>query len=102
MLHADDVTSLYFNAVKNIDLISGNAFNIGGGINYSLSLIELFAMLEDILKIKITYQQLPARESDQLVFVANGEKINHLIGWEPKVTPINGITKMVDWLKKRG
>ncbi len=56
-------------------------------------------MLEDMLKINMTYQQLPARESDQLVFVANGEKINHLIGWEPKVTPIKGVTKMVDWLK---
>lgn len=100
VLHADDVTSLYFKAVENIQLIAGNAFNIGGGINFSLSLIELFAMLEDILKIKMTYQQLPARESDQLVFVANGEKINNLLGWEPKVSPLHGITKMVDWLTK--
>jgi CDP-paratose 2-epimerase len=99
VLHADDVIALYFKAVENIEMIKGKAFNIGGGINFSLSLIELFTMLEDILKIKMTYKQLPARESDQLVFVADGQKINELIGWHPKVTPIVGVTKMINWLK---
>lgn len=99
VLHADDVTALYFNAVHNIEKIKGNAFNIGGGIDFSLSLIELFSMLEDTLKIKMVYKQLPARESDQLIFIADGQKINDLIGWYPKVTPIEGVKKMVDWLK---
>lgn len=98
MLHADDVVALYFNAVENIEIINGKAFNIGGGINYSLSLLELFTLLEDILNIKMTYKQLPARESDQLVFVADGKKIKDLTGWYPKVTPIEGITKMIEWL----
>lgn len=99
VLHADDVTALYFNAVENIEKIKGKAFNIGGGINFSLSLIELFTMLEDVLKIKMEYKQLPARESDQLVFVADGQKINDLIAWHPIVTPKEGVKKMVDWLK---
>jgi CDP-paratose 2-epimerase len=98
VLHAEDVISLYFNAVENIEKVKGRAFNIGGGINYSLSLLELFTLLEDILKIKMTYKQLPARESDQLVFVADGQKIEELTGWCPKVTPFNGIKKMLDWL----
>jgi CDP-paratose 2-epimerase len=98
VLHADDVIALYFNAVENIETIKGKAFNIGGGINYSLSLLELFTLLEDILNIKMTYKQLPARESDQLVFVADGQKIKDLTGWYPKVTPSEGITKMIDWL----
>jgi CDP-paratose 2-epimerase len=98
VLHAEDVISLYFNAVENIEKVKGRAFNIGGGINYSLSLLELFTLLEDILKIKMTYKQLPARESDQLVFVADGKKIEELTGWCPKVTPFNGIKKMLDWL----
>lgn len=99
VLHADDVVALYFNAVENIETIKGKVFNIGGGINFSLSLLELFTILEDILKIKMTYKQLPARESDQLVFVADGQQIKDLIGWCPKVTPIEGITKMIDWVR---
>lgn len=99
VLHADDVIALYFKSVENIEKIKGKAFNIGGGIKYSLSLIELFTILEDVFKIKMKYKQLPARESDQLVFVADGKKIYDLIGWQPIVTPIQGIKKMVDWLK---
>jgi CDP-paratose 2-epimerase len=99
VLHADDVVDLYFKAVENIEKIKGNAFNIGGGITYSLSLMELFAMLEDILNIKMSYKQLPARESDQLVFVADGKKIKEFIGWSPKVSALEGVKRMVDWVK---
>jgi CDP-paratose 2-epimerase len=98
VLHANDVVELYFNAVENIEKIKGKAFNIGGGIDFSLSLLELFAILEDVLGIKLEYKHLPVRESDQLVFVADGQKINDLISWYPKVTPIQGVKKMVDWL----
>jgi CDP-paratose 2-epimerase len=100
VLHADDVVELYFTAVKNIEKVKGKAFNIGGGINYSLSLIELFKMLEDVLDINMKYKQLPARESDQLVFVADGTKIQNLINWTPKVGKEEGINKMLTWLSQ--
>jgi CDP-paratose 2-epimerase len=99
VLHADDVVRLYFMATENIDKIKGNAFNIGGGINFSLSLLELFSILENMLDISMEFVQLPARESDQLVFVADGSKIDELIGWKPKVTIDVGLKKMVDWIK---
>lgn len=74
VLHASDVVSLYFKASENIEKTKGKAFNIGGGIKNSLSLLELFTLLEDNLQIKMKYKQLPFRESDQLVFVANNKK----------------------------
>lgn len=99
VLHADDVVRLYFMATEKIEKVKGMAFNIGGGINFSLSLLELFSMLENLMNIKMKYKQLPSRESDQLVFVADGQKIYDLIGWQPKVKPIDGIKKMVDWVR---
>jgi CDP-paratose 2-epimerase len=85
-------------SVKNIDKIKGEAFNIGGGIECSLSLVELFSLLEDSLSIKMKYKTLPARESDQLIFIANYEKVKKIIGWEPKVTSTVGIKKLFDWI----
>ena len=76
-------------------------FNIGGGIEFSLSLLELFEMLECILNIKMKYNQLPERESDQLIFVADGSKINSFIGWKPKITIENGILKTLNWLDSK-
>ncbi|GHT47269.1 CDP-paratose 2-epimerase [Bacteroidia bacterium] len=100
VLHGDDVVQLYFKA-KDAKAAYGQAFNIGGGIPNSLSLLELFAMLEQSLGIKMVYKQLPWRESDQKVFVADIAKEKRLIGWEPKVSKEAGVAKMVNWLQSK-
>jgi len=99
VLHSSDVVSLYFKAVDNIEVAKGNSFNIGGGISNSLSLLELFRILEESLNIKMNYKELPFRESDQLVFVARNDKAKELLDWTPKVVTSDGIKKMVEWLK---
>ncbi len=98
VLHADDVVNLYFSTIKHINKVKGQAFNIGGGIENSLSLHELFILLEDLLSIKMKYKQLQWRESDQKVFIADNSKISAFTGWKPKITPAHGIKKMITWL----
>jgi CDP-paratose 2-epimerase len=98
VLHAIDVVSLYFDAVENIDNIKGKSFNIGGGINNSLSLLELFVVLEELLDIKMKFTRLPERQSDQLFFVANNKAITEYIGWSPKMDARTGLSKMLEWL----
>lgn len=99
LLQAQDMVDLYYTALANIDSIYGQAYNIGGTIEQSLSLLELFDILNNILNIKMKYIQLPPRQSDQKVFVADITKIKSKIGWKPKIAALEGITKMVDWVK---
>lgn len=99
VLHAEDMKSLYFSALNNLSSISGNAFNIGGGISNSLSLLELFTLLEEISAVKLNFQKLPARESDQRVFIADYGKIESHIGWKPLVSSKHGVLKMYEWSK---
>lgn len=98
VLYADDMVELYLTVVKHIDKTKGQVFNIGGGINNSLSLLELFGILEDKLDIKLSYTKIPPRESDQKVFVANIDKIKQFIGWEPRIDKGTGIEKMLQWV----
>ena len=98
LLYASDCVSLYLKAADNIETIKGQAFNIGGGIENSSSLLELFQFLEQELDIQMTYQQLPPRESDQRVFVADINKAQKLINWTPKVSKAEGIRKMIEWI----
>ena len=98
ILFFEDAVDLYFKASEKIHKIKGNAFNIGGGINNSLSILELFGLLEDKFKIKINYKQLAPRVSDQKFFVADLTKTTRLIGWKPKVTYEKGIEKMIEWI----
>jgi len=98
VLHAEDVASLYFTALAKIDSVSGNAFNIGGGIESSLSLLELFSLLESLTGAKLCYDKLPPRESDQRVFVADISKAKQLIGWQPKIPAQEGVSRMFAWV----
>ena len=98
VLHAEDMKRLYFAAFDNIDSAKGHAFNIGGGMANSLSLLELFSLLEAVTGVKLNYTKLPVRESDQQVFVADITKAKEILGWKPEVVPSEGISKMVKWI----
>jgi CDP-paratose 2-epimerase len=98
VLYADDAVALYFGSSENIDKVSGQAFNVGGGIQNSLSLLELLSTLERELDIRLDYIQLPPRERDQKVFVADTSKIRTCINWQPKLDKVNGIKRMLTWV----
>jgi CDP-paratose 2-epimerase len=99
VLHNSDIVSLYFQA-KDVQKAYGEAFNIGGGIANSLSLLELFLFLEKKLGVKLNYKQLPWRESDQKIFVADNSKAEHIIGWIPRTSIENGLDSMIKWLQQ--
>lgn len=97
VLHAEDMITLYFGALNNIQAARGSAFNIGGGIANSLSLLELFGLLEEFSGVRLKYTKLVPRESDQRVFVSDIGKASRLIGWQPQVCACNGVARMLEW-----
>lgn len=99
VLHVDDAVRLYASCIELGDVLKGQAYNVGGSMQNSLSLLELFHMLESMLGIKMNYSQLPPRESDQKVFVANIDKISKMAGWKPQVSKETGVAKMLEWLQ---
>ena len=96
--YASDMIDLYLKASIKIESIKGQAFNVGGGMSNSSSLLELFNFLEKELDINMNYTQLPVRESDQRVFVSDLTKAKNIIGWEPRVSKEEGIRKMIEWV----
>jgi CDP-paratose 2-epimerase len=99
VLFASDLISCYFQAVKHIDKIKGQTFNIGGGYSNSLSLLELFKILEEELSIKMNFKQLPPRQSDQKVFIADISKAKKMFQWSPEVDKREGLRQMIDWVR---
>lgn len=98
VLHAEDMISLYFSTLNHADSAAGQVFNIGGGIHNSLSLLELFRLLESEIGQTLKYTRLPTRESDQRVFVADSMKMRRLTGWAPQVSAKEGVSRMLDWV----
>ncbi len=100
VLHADDLVSLYRAAFLAKSNVSGEIFNIGGGVDNSLSLLELFQLLTDLTGVELSYIKNPRRQSDQDYFVADIRKATRLLGWQPTVATRNGVLRMLDWVGK--
>lgn len=98
VLHATDMKKLYASALAHMDAAAGRAFNIGGGANNSLSLLELLDFLGERLDVDLVFDRLPARASDQRFFVADVSRAEELLGWRPRVGFEQGIQEMLLWL----
>lgn len=99
VLFASDIISCYFEALKHIDKTAGQTFNIGGGFENSLSLLELFGLCNEFLGIEMKYQELPPRQSDQKVFIADISKAEKIFGWKPKTNKVSGLKHMISWVE---
>jgi CDP-paratose 2-epimerase len=95
ILYIKDVVDLYFKTIETVEEVKGQAFNIGGGMENSLSLQELFGILEEELSISLIFTKLPWRKSDQKVFVADINKIKKVFDWKPKIDKNEGIKRMI-------
>ena len=97
LLHVSDAVSCYVAAFEHIQSARGEAFNIGGGMENSMSLLELLRFLETRLSLKLAYTHLPWRQSDQKFFVADNSKANRLIDWSPRTTREQGLETVLEW-----
>lgn len=97
LLHVSDAVRCYVAAFEHIATARGEAFNIGGGIENSMSLLELLQYLEGRLSIKLKYTHLPWRQSDQKFFVADNSKAHRLLEWRPETTRAAGLETVLEW-----
>ena len=100
ILFSKDLISCYFSSIENINKTRANAFNIGGGVENSLSLLELFRFLEEELDIKMPIKKLGWRASDQKVYIANIQKAEKYFKWQPTIDKVSGLRNMINWVKE--
>ncbi len=99
-LFVGDLIDGYTEAIKNIDKIKGNNYNIGGGSKNTLSLLELISLLEEFSGNKIKYSFSDWRPGDQKVFVCDIREAEKDFGWKPKINIKNGVKKLFDWVSE--
>jgi CDP-paratose 2-epimerase len=98
VLFIDDLFEAWDTATKDIDKHSGEIFNIGGGPDYTLSLLELLEMLEELFDKKIEYKFDDWRLGDQPVYISDITKAKKELGWEPRTAPKEGVEKLSNWV----
>lgn len=99
ILYIDDLIEAYWLAYKNNKKVKGEIFNIGGGKNNVVGILEFINYLEKKLDKKITYKFAPWRPGDQKYFVSDNTKLRKILNWYPKTDLNSGLEKLLSWLK---
>lgn len=94
IVHVDDVVNLLEIEALNIDKIRGEVFNVGGGFDNTISLLELVL----ILNLKTKFHDW--RPADQKVYYSDISKAKKLLGWEPRISKVEGLSRLIDWAKE--
>ena len=101
MLYIDDLIRVYLAALDNIDQASGQIYNIGGGMQNTLSIWSEFRpILENLIGRTIRFDQSDWRPGDQLIYVSDIRKAARELRWQPQVAVRDGIVRLVDWVRE--
>lgn len=100
VLFVKDLVRAYEAAILNPDKVAGQAFNVGGGPDRLLSLLDLVGLLERHLKHKIPLQWSDWRPGDQRVYVSDVRKVEKTLGWSPEIDVESGVSQLLDWVSQ--
>jgi len=99
VLFVDDLVQAFLLARKHIRTLSGQVFNIGGGVENTTSLRELLSLIGQLHEGKPRIRLANWRPGDQRYYVTNFSKFHTATGWTPRVGKLQGIRKLYDWLR---
>jgi CDP-paratose 2-epimerase len=98
MLYVEDCVRAY-DTFHQSDMKHG-VFNLGGGSDNTLSLIECIKMLEKKFDKKLEVSYDDWRQSDQKVYISDIRDIKNKLGWEPTTRPDDGMDRTTEWVSK--
>ncbi len=100
LLWIDDLLDAYWAAWARRDAVSGRIFNMGGGPQRTLSLLELVEAIARHSGIKIQPALADWRPGDQKVYVSDIARARQELQWEPQVCPDEGVKRLLDWVRE--
>jgi CDP-paratose 2-epimerase len=78
----------------------GRIYNIGGGPDNTVSLLELMEKVEHMTGRRFDATYDDPRPGDQLYYVTNYSKFQRDTGWKPEISPEGTLQRIYDFWKK--
>ena len=100
ILFVGDLVEALLLAQENIDALSGQAFNIGGGASNTVSLLELIDLIGALHGEKPAVRWAEWRPGDQKYYVSDTRKFEKATGWSPQVSLQEGVQTLYRWLRR--
>jgi CDP-paratose 2-epimerase len=99
VLFVEDLVNAFLLAHANMDQLSGQVFNMGGGPAQTTSLLELLADIGTLLGRRPEVHFEGWRPGDQRYYVSDTRKFEQATGWRARVGLSEGLSRLVLWLR---
>jgi CDP-paratose 2-epimerase len=100
LLHVDDLFDVVWEQTGDLDRYGGQIFNIGGGAEGSLSLLETTALCEEITGNRIQFGRLAEnRPADVRTYITDYRRYSGLTGWRPQRAARETLASIFDWVR---
>jgi len=100
LLSVDNLFDLIELQLDNLDKVNGQVYNVGGGLDISLSLLEATKLCEEITGNKIDISSDEAtRPADVAIYITDNTKVYNDLGWKPKKDALSILKDVYSWIK---
>lgn len=93
-LFGTDLANLYLKELENIKHVAGNVFNVGGGTEFTVSLLESIDYLNKKGGKPLKLKFKTWRPADQKIYISDTAKVEKVLSWHPKVSVFEGIDRI--------
>jgi CDP-paratose 2-epimerase len=100
ILYVDDLVEALLLAQAYMPKLSGQAFNIGGGMAQAISLLELIDLTAELHGKSPVVHFADWRPGDQRYYVSDTRRFRAATGWAPQVGVRRGLTILYRWLSE--
>jgi CDP-paratose 2-epimerase len=98
ILDVGDAVSAYVAALDNIDRVAGRAFNLGGGADNAVSLLQLIDEIRSIVGRDIDLKFEDWRQGDQRWYVSDTHEARSALGLHRPRGWRDGVAVLAEWL----
>lgn len=100
ILHIDDLITLVERELYIIEEINGRVFNVGGGMETSVSLLEATKICEEITGNSIVIgHEYTTRPADLTIYISDNNLVHNVTGWTPTFSANKIFTDIYEWLR---
>lgn len=99
VLWVTDLVRAFDAFLQDPDATDHVVFNLGGGPDNTLSLLELLDVLEEETGERTDIEFAEWREGDQKVYISDTSRAKEELGWEPEVSPEEGVKRFIEWYR---
>jgi CDP-paratose 2-epimerase len=100
-LHIEDAIAAWIGILTHIDAVRGSIFNLGGGQENAVSLLELIDLIGRMRLDAPAVQFEAGRPGDQPWYVSDTTALSAAIGWRPRMPLQDGLRTLEKWLYGR-